>query len=631
VYEQPRIFFEEALPEPGSWKPPEVFPDLRAIPHFTLDTETTGKNPFEAKPIGLSLSWKAEGPLQSIYCPFGHAAGNMDERMVKLWASDILRGKTITFAHAKYDIHICKNWGLDLEALGVEPRDVQFNAALLDDSPHLKVDLDSLGIKYAGVGKEELPYDKNRMAELPSWLVGRYAERDSLVTYKVEDATLPLIKCENLERVLELENSIIYAVCEIERNGCRLDVEKLQVWREEIRVEYQKICMELFTMTGIKVEPDSPVSMAILFKHLNIAPPKPLPKKGRKKKKKGEQEEEEKTGKRKYTEEELLSLNHPVFNTVVKARWHSSLLSKFLDKYGVAIQGDLLRSQFHQLKTTTDDDEDDKTPGTISGRFSSSGGKDLNSGYSFNAQQVIKTKLQRDTLGNHHIVRELFIPKDGMKWLSADMSQIEYRIATHFANAERLIKAYQDPTTDFHATTQGWIQKYLPQFDDRTITKNTNFAYVFGSAEETLATTAGITIDQSRELLSILRREAPEFPRLLDDKKREAEDRGFVTTLYGRRARFGTYEHRFYAALNRVVQGSAADIFKVYLKAVYDERKTLGITALRQVVHDELNADLEPSDIYKERVKDFLSIQRVPLKVPVAWDIKTGRNWAECH
>lgn len=638
-YQQPTFFFEEeeALPDPTQWTPPEVLPDLRAIPHFTLDSETTGKDPFVAEPVGISLSWKADSPaINDIYLPFGHSSGNLDPEKVKNYVADTVRGKTVTTAGGKYDCQVLKRWGLDLEALGVKIRDVQFNAALLDDSPHLKVDLDSLGIKYAGVGKMEFPFDKNRMKELPSYLVGPYAERDTRVTHMVEDATLPLLRIEKLERVWELENSIIYAVCEIERNGCRLDAEKLERWRGEIRLLFQQAVMDLFTMTGMRIEPDSPVSMSTLFKHLNIEPPAPMAKKGRKKVKWNQNslpnsltvvEEEygssKKPGLRKYTEEELLSLKHPVFNKVVEARWYSSLLSKFLDKYSVGLAGDRLRSQFHQLKT------DDA--GTISGRFSSSGGGHDDNGYSFNAQQVIKSKLQRDTLGDHHIVRELFVPKDDMEYFSADLSQIEYRIATHFANAERIIAAYQDPAADFHAIAGALIQKYKPSFTDRTQIKNANFAYVFGSGPDTFAATAGISKKEATEVLDIMRRDAPEFPILLKNLAFEAEHRGFVSTIYGRRARFGNYEKRYYAALNRVVQGSAADIFKVYLKAIYDERKTLGVTALRQVVHDELNGDKEPGEAYTKRIQEFLNDQRVALKVPILWDLKTGANWKECH
>lgn len=632
---QPGLTFGEQEPQAGEvvWQLPDSLPELTNVPELSLDTETTGVNPFTAKPVGISIAYPADIGMKKCYFPFGHASGNLDPDLVRRWGNHELKGKTIVFANGKYDIHVLKAWGLDLEAIGVQPCDIQFAAALLDDSPHVRVDLDTLGRQYAGVAKADFPHDKDKMAELPSWMVGNYAETDAENTLLVHQATKPFIKRDGLEAVLALENSIIYAVCEIERNGCRIDVVKLEVWRHEVRALYEQTLMDLYNMTGMRVEPDSALSMGLLLSHLKISPPAPQPKKGRKVKEAKNfdelAEEMNIPGQRKFTEEELLSLKHPVLNKVVEARWYSSLLSKFLDKYSQGVESGKIRSQFHQLKTEAV--EKGKGRGTISGRFSSSGGGKEDNGYSFNAQQVIRPSLQRDTAGDHHIIRELFIPEQGMEYFSADLSQIEYRIAAHFANAKRMIDAYNnDPKTDFHGITQGWIQVYKPQHHDRTITKNVNFAFVFGSGEKTLAATANISEVESGELLAILRSNAPEFPQLLKNLAREAETRGYVTTITGRRARFGT-EKRFYAALNRVVQGSAADIFKIYLRAIYNERHTLGITSLRQVVHDEVNGDKLPGDLYTNRIQEFMNEQKVKLKVPITWDLRTGKNWSECH
>lgn len=621
MFEQPQLIFgqQEVAGEP-LWKTPTSLPSLANTPELCLDTETTGTNVFKDKPVGISIAYSHGAELIKTYFPFGHSEGNMDPDLIRRWANSELRGKKIICANAKFDNHILKGWGVDLEALGCQLADVQFNAALLDDSPFVKVDLDTLGEKYANMRKLPFGHDMNRMADYPAYYVGPYAERDVEVTHYVNRNTLPLIQKEELTRVLALENSLIYAVCEIERNGCRIDVEKLNQWQSQVRQQYQTLLMELFRSTGMMVEPDSPGSMAKLFNLLKIQPPKPLPKKGRQ----VEEKEVDTPGKRKYTEDELLSLKHPVIDLVVKARWMTSLLSKFLDKYAAGVDGDILRSQFHQLKTTD--------AGTISGRFSSSGGGRDNNGFTFNAQQVIGSGLQKRTLGDHHIIRSLFIPNEGMEFASGDLSQIEYRVAAHFANAKHIIDAYnKDPETDYHALAQELIKRYKPEHNNRTVTKNVNFAFTFGSGKRTLAATAGITENEAEVLLGIMKKNAPEYPQLLHRLASQAEKLGFVTTLYGRRARFGTHETRFYKAINSVVQGTAADIFKVYLKALYDERKTLGVTALRQIVHDEANFDKLPGEAYTKRIREFLNTQKVELRVPVLWDLKVGKTWADCH
>jgi len=102
-----------------------------------------------------------------------------------------------------------------------------------------------------------------------------------------------------------------------------------------------------------------------------------------------------------------------------------------------------------------------------------------------------------------------------------------------------------------------------------------------------------------------------------------------VTTLLARRARFGKND-RFHSAVNRVIQGSAADLMKLKLRRVYRERETLGILKLRQTVHDEQTGDKDPDPKYTKRIQECFAVQEVPLRVPIIWEMKTGRNWREC-
>ncbi len=522
------------MPEPAD------LPYLTNVPKISLDTENSGKNPFHDYVCGVSIAWRDEMlNLKTIYAPVGHLEGNMDPDVVKGWLQYVLPGKEVVLQNGKYDIQILrtgltKKFGIDLEALGCKVKDTAFPDALLDDNRRAGRSLKALTERY--LGKKEGWWgdiDKNQMPSYPSWMVAPGAMEDAANTLEIDEVCQPMLEEQGLERVLELENSLIYPVCEIERNGCRIDVEKLERWRKEVRDEYEKIILALHKQTGMMIQPGSGESMMRLFKQLGIeAPVKKVQKKkgqsrqafeAEQKLSEGKPEEKEKL--RAYEIEELEELKHPVINEVIKARQLDSLLSKFLDKYHDGLDGDILRSQFHQLKS----DEG----GTIGGRFSSSGGGDLRSGYGFNSQQVIKPKLQRDTLGNRWIIRELFVAdNDDEEYLSADLSQIEYRLAAHFADAKSVIEGYQKGE-DFHQKTQDRIKGYKPDFNDRTITKNVNFAYTFGSSEETLARTAGIPRKEAGELLAIMQREVPEFPILLKRLASQAEKQGFVQTLYG--------------------------------------------------------------------------------------------------
>lgn len=606
------------LPAPASnWTIPEELPDLSGVDKLSLDTETTGRNPFVDKPVGISLAYPTDNGVFSRYYPVGHCEGNLDPDRVRNWLEWNLTGKEVLFANAKFDIPILRNWGLDVEDLGVRPRDVAFNAALLDDNRRAGLDLETLARTYTNVRKLEFHGDMNRMADYPSWAVGPYAEGDSLATYLVDESTRPLVAREGMSNLLDLENDLIYFVCEIERNGARIDVEKLERWRVEVRDEYERLLMELSRQTGFLIQPESGEHMLRLFRHIGVEPPP----KGHRKGKKKDEEEEVTSGKRTFTEEELLSLKHPVTNTVVLLRQLNGLLGGFLDKFHDGLDGDTLRSQFHQLKS-------DKG-GTISGRFSSSGGGDLLRGYSYNAQQTIKPKLQIRTTGDRWIVRELFIADEGQEYFACDASQIEYRLFGHFTNAPKVVKAYlEDEHTDFHQMTMDMILPHKPDID-RDTAKNTSFSRLYGAQAPTFAATAGITVKEAELVLKVYDTIFPEAKIFADRTQSDAKVRGYVTTILGRRARFKTND-RFHSAVNRVIQGSAADLMKLKLRRIYRERETLGITKLRQTVHDEQTGDKDPDPKYTKLIQECFAVQEIPLRVPIIWEMKTGTNWREC-
>lgn len=607
----------------AAWSAPKTMPDLLNVKRLYMDTETTGADggtgtdPFKAKPVGIGLAYRLGNKAHKYYLPVGHSSGNLDPEMVKRYLNAELRGKEVTFLAAKFDIPVLRRFGVDLEALGVKPRDVAFNGALLDDNRRAGLDLASLALQYTKARKPEFKEDKSRMASYPAWMVGPYGEDDPYVTMMVDEGTMPQLALEGLERVLQVENDLIYFVCEIERNGCRVDVPKLEQWRGEIREVYEQTLWELHSQTGLMIQPGSGESLRVLFKHLNLAPPPFRVKKD------GESAEEHRAAdyRRSFTEEELLVLKHPCVNGVVQARRYADLLSRFLDKFHDGLRGgDVLFSQYHQLKGT-------EQFGTVSGRFSSSGGGSSTDAYTFNAQQTITTDLQKAQGTIQWPIRELFIPDDGMDYFSVDASQIEYRLFGHFANAPKIVNAYRDdPNADFHALVQKMLQVMRPGIS-RGQTKNVNFGKLYRAQPPTLAATAGISVREAEQLYEAMDAMFPEANTLSNNIEREARSRGYVQTLLGRRARL---KDRYHSATNRVIQGSASDIMKKKLVGLYRERKTFGVHKLRQTVHDEQDGDLTPGEGHAERLKEFFDEQDFDLRIPIIWSLSTGKNWYAC-
>ena len=283
----------------------------------------------------------------------------------------------------------------------------------------------------------------------------------------------------------------------------------------------------------------------------------------------------------------------------------------------------------------------------MSGRFSGAG--DDYGG--FNPQQVVSADKQLERgFCPEYVVRRLFKPREGV-WLASDAKQIEYRIFAHFSNDADILAQYAtDPETDYHNIVQALLQKVDPNIG-RKHTKIANFCKLFGAGLNKFALQLG-TITQAqfednnrkysardrhkmreepmlrpaRDVYDAYERMFPAADRTLQRAKEIAASRGYVKTFFGRRARFPK-KQRLHSALNRVIQGTAADINKVMLVDLYEKRHEFGLT-FRLTVHDEFDGDLKDPGMLP-KIQRWFNEQRVPLKIPILWDAGVGPTWAD--
>jgi len=237
---------------------------------------------------------------------------------------------------------------------------------------------------------------------------------------------------------------------------------------------------------------------------------------------------------------------------------------------------------------------------------------------------------KQETCTRSWIIRELFIPhRDSYAYLSADASQIEFRLLAHYTKyigSTRLIKAYQDkPDTDFHQLVTTDV---LHNIMSRTFAKNVNFCKVYGGGADKVAMMTGRPVAEAEEMVATYDRLFPETKKILNKMTRLAERRGYVKTFIGRRRRFQAGD-RYYSALNCVLQGTAADLMKMALLELYNERKTVEYLQ-RATVHDETDGDAL-TDKSQKLVGECLAEQRLKLDVPITWDVGIGKNWKEAH
>jgi DNA polymerase-1 len=594
---------------PSSWTP-SAPPSLDGVSTVAIDLETTGLKWWEDdRPIGISIT-TSKGTQ---YLPFGHAGGNLDEAVVKEWARREIRGKHLLGLNLKFDLHFMREWGVDLELQGCSVSDIAHTAALLDDH-RTRFSLDRLVRDYLGETKIGADLDPTKFSELHAGSLAPRAEADSRQVWDLEQLLAPRLADEGLQRVKLLENQVLWVVCDMEKNGCPIDLDLLDTWTAASEQDYLRLLWQIYRASNMNVNPASPQHLAVLCRKLQL----PIT--------------ETEDGRPSFTNAVLSAYHHPITDLVCKARKLASLRSKYLLKYQASVDSSgLLRYALHQLRA----DEG----GTVTGRFSSSA---LMRGVGVNIQQVPSCERQRDAIGPDYLIRSLHRPASG-QWLSADASQIEYRLFAGLSGATHVIAEYEkNPALSFHHVVWEQMKKLTPiSYADL---KTLNFAKLYGGGTARIASMLGlITPDQhatlkrthagsdhpllktANDVMQLYDRVLPEVAAMLAAATRDAQRDGFVTTALGRRARL---DQKHFRALNRIVQGTAADLQKLKLVELHSQRQHTGLL-LRFSVHDSIEGDC-PDQQCADAVKKILNTQSLDTQIPILWDVSTGDTWGEC-
>lgn len=617
----------------ANWRPDEP-PQLDGINEVVLNFATNGLNWYKGdRPVGVTVSTMDGGLVRFLPFKFDFG-GNLDEEVVKRWARTELRGKKIRNANTRFDMHHSREWGVDLEELGCRFSDIQHTAALLDDH-RKRFNLDQLAadylpdlVKVARV--DESVHHRNHAADV--------AEREKFtasLVWQLAKVLDPMIVEQDLGAVQKLEDSVIPAVVEMEKNGQPLDVELLHQYSAECVKRHEALLLEISREAGFAFD-HTPKSWQRLFEKLGLPPTDSI------------------------AGDVITAIDHPLVKKGYLASQYASLHSKTFKVYEQLVDSNgILRFSINQLRG------DDG--GTVSGRFSI--------GY---VQQVPNHDNHSAVFGEDLFPRRVFIAADGNERLGADAMQIEQRLLVHYANNPRIIAEYADDLNrlrrgeepiSYHRITWKMIQEYKPDML-YSHQKSFNFAFQYGAKEIKLAVMMGfITEEQGAEIKQAKRWNDPRlnsikeirnaynkmFPEAetllnraahlaktkcdeyckrsdkfhLKEKQggEELPHRGYIKTYLGRRSRFPN-NWKTYIALNRVLQGTGADIMKQKLVELHDARKDTGLI-LRLTVHDEVGGDATTPET-KSKVSELLNRQSFPLKVPILWDCKTGKTWADC-
>lgn len=596
------------------WTLPK-FQDFSKYDTLSLDTETTGLNPWNGdKIVGVSISTGD----RNFYYPFGHKSGNQySKNEVLNYIKKELHSKRLILFNGKFDLLFFLLEGVDLRDNDLYDGIL---AAPLINEFEPSFSLDALCDKY--LGERKIQIDKKNLHLKTSNEVGPYAERDALLHYKLHKFQEIKLSELDLWDVYNLERKVLPVTIEMEYNGLPIDESKLRQFEIGINLRLENL------LSSLKLYDNSQLEFIPQTDNLKYKSPKWLEKifkregipflfnfdcsncKDRHRRYVGianslcpfcEAQGEIKSP---HFGEEIKRVNHQFVKLVIQAKKYDRLLNNFIIPWKQ--YGNIMRYNLHQLRGNE--------YGTISGRYSCSSVYD-----GAHPQQIWKPENQIDEGMGDFILRELFTDE---KLFSADASQIEYRLFAHYSGSRDIIMAYSNnPDTDYHQYIADTVFKGKLQ---RHKAKHPNFGKIYGLGAYGLAKKLNCTVEEAKEILKDYDRKIPEVNRITTKIANRVKRKGYVKTLYRRRAYIDP--EYAYRGVNRVIQGGAAEIMKERLTALYQARLCL----IRLTIHDEVIGREEGN---REKIKDCLESfigppGMVPLRVPIIWNINVGNNWA---
>ena len=602
------------------WTPPDELKDLSQAKQIAIDLETRDPN---LTTIG-SGSVRDDGEIVGIavaiegwsgYFPIAHeGGGNIDKKIVLDWFKDVLKTPaTKIFHNAMYDVSWIRALGFKIEGRIV---DTMIAGSLVNEN-RLRYNLNSLAKEYVGVGKnEKILYEaakewgvnpKKEMWRLPAMHVGEYAEQDAVATLKLWERLQQEITAQDLWDIFNVETDLFPCLVDMKFKGVRVDLEKAHKIKKDLIKEEKQFLKKIKDATGLDVEIWAAASISKVFDKLKLPYDRTT------------------TGAPSFTKNFLSQHPNEIAQAIAQSREINKAHTTFIDTILEHEHKGRIHADINQIRS------DDG--GTVTGRFSYSNP---------NLQQIPARSKKIGPL-----IRSLFLPEQDCVWGTFDYSQQEPRLVVHYAalsqlqGVSRIVDEYNQGDADFH-------QAVAEMADiDRKDAKTINLGLMYGMGKNKLMAELGLLVEQAEKLLKKYHERAPFVKQLIDAVSRRAQERGRIRTIGGRICHFDLWEpasfgiHKplphadalaehgpgikrafTYKALNRLIQGSAADMTKISMVNLYKE----GIVPHIQI-HDELDVSVEDPK-QAEKIIEVME-QAVKLEVPNKVDYEKGKNWGD--
>ena len=606
------------------WNEPEEYPDLRKYDEIAIDLETrdpdlkskgSGSIIGNGEVVGIAVAV----PGRKFYFPIAHGSGpNMDRKRTLEWFKDVCESDAIKIFHnAMYDVCWIKAMGIKINGQIV---DTMIAASLIDEN-RFRFDLNSLSWDYLGHGKNESALNeeaksrgldpKADMWQLPAMYVGSYAEKDAELTLELWQIFKKELLHQDVESIFELETDLFPCLVDMRFLGVRVDVERAHMLKQALTVQEDNLRQQIKIETGIDVQLMAARSVAKVFDKLGLP-----------------YERTAKSQAPSFTKNFISNHEHPVVRMIAQAREVNKAHTTFIDTIIKHEHKGRIHADINQIRSDQG--------GTVTGRFSYSNP---------NLQQL---PARNKDLGP--MIRSIFIPEKGHRWGSFDYSQQEPRLVVHYAALHKfpsvndVIDNYEnDTSTDFHQVVADMAK--IPRSQAKVI----NLGLFYGMGKAKLQAELGVSKDKAVELFDQYHAKVPFVKQLMNSASNRAQERGQIRTLLGRLCRFHLWEpnqfgmHKAlpheealqehgpgirraftYKALNKLIQGSAADMTK---KAMLDLYKN-GIIAHVQI-HDELCISVKDQKQADEIVE--IMQNAVTLEVPNKVDCELANTWGDIN
>jgi DNA polymerase I-like protein with 3'-5' exonuclease and polymerase domains len=611
------------------WICPENYPDLKGYKYIAIDLETrdpdlksrgSGAIIGNGEIVGIAVA--VDG--WSGYYPIAHqGGGNLEKDKVMDWIKDVCSTDSVKLFHnAMYDVCWLRAAGVKINGHIV---DTMVMSSLIDEN-RLSYTLNSISFEFLGEVKDEKALieaaqswgidPKSEMYKLPAMYVGNYAEKDAKLTLELFKVLSREIQKQNLQNIFDIETQLFPCLTDMKFKGVRIDTEKAKLLKQQLTNKEQEILLKVKQETGIEPQIWAARSIATIFDKLGLP-----------------YERTEKSLAPSFTKNFLQEHKHPIVQMIAKAREINKAHTTFIDTILKFTHKGRIHADINPIRSDQG--------GTVTGRFSYANP---------NLQQI---PARNKELGP--MIRSLFLPEVDHKWGCFDYSQQEPRLVVHYAattepicfdeSVTKIVEEFKNDSVDFHKTVA--MMANISRDQAKTI----NLGLFYGMGKAKLQAELGLNSKEEAEnLFNQYHTNVPFVKELMNKTSAHAQSSGSIGTLLGRRCRFNKWEPATfgmhtamsfeeaertygrgrirramtYKALNKLIQGSAADMTKKAMLDLYNE----GI-----VPHIQIHDELDISVIDDNQAKKIVEIMEgaVTLAIPNKVDYESGETWGDIY